>query len=568
MMRLLLSIALLCSQSWAATYYMATTGNDAASGTIGAPWQTLQFSTTNIAAGDTLYIRGGVYTGADNMTTIQPPNGKSSTTLRTTVAGYPGELPVFENPAQIVFTYTIFDCRNLTNWTFSGLMWSNVPRSMLLQDCRYCIVTNCVQTKMTTNDNWYAGINCWGASQFNRFEGNTFTNWGHLSSPVDLASPCNIKGTHLYLGNGLVDDQTWYNLVQSNVFGGGAHDLLQVDGGYNVVRGNYFHNEPWLPTNFWCQTIELGAEFNMYALYGGRSMKPGDGDIGPSLQVDQRNVIEDNIFAYSGPPGDGTRAAMFLELGFQFGIVRRNLMMFNIAGGVYFSSAGAAARVRTNMVYNNTFYDNGLSSVLGGSDFAAFRYDFTQQSTVQSSNVLVNNLHWGNTRGPYDPDIGTWQIVRTNWTNGVYPSFASTNGIPVDTIPHYISSAQARLLPDLHLLSNSPCIDVGTFLARAVAAGSGTTLVVDNSLYFSDGNRIVTGDTIQFQGQTNTSTVISNWWEGNTLYLSTPLTWVNGQGVTLAYRGTAPDMGAFEFDNGNNPLRTIRAVRARVSRIK
>ncbi|MDY6950542.1 MAG: right-handed parallel beta-helix repeat-containing protein [Thermodesulfobacteriota bacterium] len=43
------------------TYYLATTGSDGNAGTISAPWRTLQYSVTNLSAGDVLSMREGVY---------------------------------------------------------------------------------------------------------------------------------------------------------------------------------------------------------------------------------------------------------------------------------------------------------------------------------------------------------------------------------------------------------------------------------------------------------------------------------------------------------------------------
>ena len=45
----------------AATYYVSTTGLDAAAGTLAAPWLTWQKAFSTAEAGDTVYFRGGVY---------------------------------------------------------------------------------------------------------------------------------------------------------------------------------------------------------------------------------------------------------------------------------------------------------------------------------------------------------------------------------------------------------------------------------------------------------------------------------------------------------------------------
>jgi len=47
--------------STGATYYVATTGNDGNAGSLAQPWQTVQYAADAIAAGDTVFIRGGIY---------------------------------------------------------------------------------------------------------------------------------------------------------------------------------------------------------------------------------------------------------------------------------------------------------------------------------------------------------------------------------------------------------------------------------------------------------------------------------------------------------------------------
>src|SRR5262249_2829821 len=45
----------------AATYYVATTGNDSNTGSQAQAWLTLQKAANMVVAGDTVYIRGGTY---------------------------------------------------------------------------------------------------------------------------------------------------------------------------------------------------------------------------------------------------------------------------------------------------------------------------------------------------------------------------------------------------------------------------------------------------------------------------------------------------------------------------
>jgi Right handed beta helix region len=58
----MLATALLPSvATYAATYYVATTGNNSNPGTSSQPWQTVAYAADKMVAGDTTYVKGGVY---------------------------------------------------------------------------------------------------------------------------------------------------------------------------------------------------------------------------------------------------------------------------------------------------------------------------------------------------------------------------------------------------------------------------------------------------------------------------------------------------------------------------
>lgn len=70
--------------SWAASYYVATNGNDSNIGTIDLPWKTLN-KARSVGPGSTVYFRGGTYYG-----TLSPNNSGTSSAWITFTA-YPGE---------------------------------------------------------------------------------------------------------------------------------------------------------------------------------------------------------------------------------------------------------------------------------------------------------------------------------------------------------------------------------------------------------------------------------------------------------------------------------------------
>lgn len=67
------TILLVASTSFGATYYIATTGNDTTgTGTSGNPWATLHYGAAQLSAGDTLIVKNGTYTGTPDAGITHP----------------------------------------------------------------------------------------------------------------------------------------------------------------------------------------------------------------------------------------------------------------------------------------------------------------------------------------------------------------------------------------------------------------------------------------------------------------------------------------------------------------
>ncbi|MEH0545629.1 carbohydrate-binding protein [Streptomyces sp. B21-105] len=77
--------------------YVAPGGTDGAAGTQSAP-TTLTSAISRVAAGGTIYLRGGTYAYGSTVTVPATSNGTAA--ARTTLAAYPGETPVLNFSAQ------------------------------------------------------------------------------------------------------------------------------------------------------------------------------------------------------------------------------------------------------------------------------------------------------------------------------------------------------------------------------------------------------------------------------------------------------------------------------------
>jgi MYXO-CTERM domain-containing protein len=83
----------------AAEYYVSPTGSDSNAGTLAVPFATLQKAASTVAAGDTVWIRGGTYkitTPASSGAGIQLSKSGTSDTNRIKYWAYPGETPLLD----------------------------------------------------------------------------------------------------------------------------------------------------------------------------------------------------------------------------------------------------------------------------------------------------------------------------------------------------------------------------------------------------------------------------------------------------------------------------------------
>lgn len=88
----LLASALLATvEAHAATYYVATTGNNSNPGTSSKPWRTVAYAVPKMVAGDTTYVRGGTYTESNIRF------GRSGTqSAPIKLLNAPGEFPIIK----------------------------------------------------------------------------------------------------------------------------------------------------------------------------------------------------------------------------------------------------------------------------------------------------------------------------------------------------------------------------------------------------------------------------------------------------------------------------------------
>ena len=352
------------------------------------------------------------------------------------------------------------------------------------------------------------------------------------------------------------------NVVEANTFSKATHALWAIRcGNYNIIRGNYFHN-----------AIQKNGE-----------VYDCDGQAGNTkYNATKRNLIEGNEFAYTPSSGNASPWSGIQYAG-QDGIIRQNTFHDTVGPGLRMAIYGAEAQYNTgNRVYHNVFYGTDYAGVfieVGGTMVD----NVFKNNAFMKSLFVANDTRWSwwvntvagkpvqvmtgrldgfefDTNAFFNAQAGESWLMTYGWRNQVwsqqqdlswwetnYPQLIK-NSIEQDAA--FIDEANR----DFRLSSSSPLIDAGAFLTRTVNSGSGKIMTVADASYFYDGFGIPgeAGDTIQIIGQSVTATIVAVDYTSNTITLDRNLTWTNGQGVTLKFNGTAPDIGAFE--SGGAPI--------------
>ena len=120
------------------SYYVSPRGDDNGPGTIDHPWATIQHAADTMAAGDTLFLREGVY----NQTTVTENSGSQSDGYITFTA-YPGEIPVLDgtgvsesqNGFIIRNNYIKLSGLEIQNWDENGI-WIENSHHFEISDCK------------------------------------------------------------------------------------------------------------------------------------------------------------------------------------------------------------------------------------------------------------------------------------------------------------------------------------------------------------------------------------------------------------------------------------------------
>jgi len=498
-----------------AVYYIDTNNpnaNDSNLGTEALPWKTIAKANQTLAAGDTVYIRAGNYSNY-----IAPVNSGTSSN-RITYRSFGSDVVTIRD------TSAAMTLNGKSYITVQDINFYNCDRFMYLTNgANHNIIAYCHFDQVRNRSEW-AGSAIADNSSYNWVHHCRFSRYGAVVSGDDRGCVLDI-GTEDY-----TPDLTSHNVIEDCELFHGGHHVLGIYGMYNVIRRNYFHNEPWMTGTGDRGTTTYGNR-NVY--FAGYEVNSG------------RNLFEGNQVGYSSDPPDQVGATGML-LATASNIVRSNRFYHNDRAGLSMGLTSTYySNIIYNKIYNNTFFHNGINTDPDHAN-AGILFAVYSGTRIIAYNAIKNNILYRHplTYSAYGSARLADQIFAGNWDGGVQgdPLFVNASLL----LPDPMNAS----LPDFHLNSSSPCREAGTYLTTITSnSGAGMTFTVADAGYFMDGWGIegVEGDEIQIVGTSQRARIVSVNYTNNVITVDAALTWTQNQGIAMAYVGSAPDIGAHEF---------------------
>jgi parallel beta-helix repeat protein len=248
----LCSACLLSSQILeAATYYVATTGNDSNIGTESMPFRTIGKGVTVLYPGDKLYVKNGTY--PESFYGKIP--GGSSWSSPVTIAAYPGHsVTLRPNPGPDVVLYfkgvnqqyivvegLILDAINVGNAIkITYGTWDGYASRIRIKNCE---VKNArysgILTSINSGNNEFIGLKVHDNGSRPQYDHGFY-----LTSSNNLIEGCTVfnnktYGIQLYNSNRTVSNNIIRNnVIYDNAVGGDGYGIIITSGSGNKAYGN------------------------------------------------------------------------------------------------------------------------------------------------------------------------------------------------------------------------------------------------------------------------------------------------------------------------------------------
>jgi len=394
-----------------AGFYVSTTGNDSNPGTIDSPWRTIQHAANSVQAGDTVYVRSGVYS---EVVTIAVSGSAGGGPI--TFQNYPGETAVVDGSGLAVpssGTQGLFNIANQSYITIEGFEIRNYQTA------------NASATP--------AGIWISGSGSNIRIQSNIVHDIVTTSEQSGNAFGIAVYGTATTsLDSITIDSNQVYNLRTGN------SESVNVDGNVTdfAITNNIVHDN---------DNIGIDA-------IGFEGVAPS-----PSVDFARNGEISGNtIYNISAinNPGEGNEYdadGIYVDGGAQITVERNRVYQTDLGIEVASEHAGHVASsviVRNNLVYHSNSVGisiGGYASNVGGTDKCSIVNNTLFENDTQNTgsgefqvqyyatnNIFENNIVYATAQGLFINNFTTSEPNPVTADYNLY--YSSLNSSTVDFI--------------------------------------------------------------------------------------------------------------------------------------
>jgi hypothetical protein len=449
-------------------FYVSTTGSDSNPGTLSSPWRTIQHASNSVQAGDSVYVRGGVYNESVNISV-----SGSAIAGPITFQTYPGEQAIVDGTGLAPPTSGTQGLINIVNRSYISIQGleirnyqtssaSGTPAGIWVSGSgsNIQILNNLIHNIVTTSETTGSafGIAVYGTAAPASLDAVTISGNQVYNLRTGTSESVNVDGnvTNFAITNNVVHDN---DNIGIDVIG---FEGVSPDPAYDYARNG---------------TVAGNTIYNISAINN-----PGEGNQydangiyvdGGSQVVIERNLIHDvdiGIEMASEHQGHVT----------SFVIARNNVVYsansIGITIGGYASNVGGTDHCT---IVNNTLFQNDTKKTGSGEfqiQYYATNNIFKNNIVYASSQGLFINNYTKSEPDPADVDYNLYYSSLSSstanflWNGTNYVAFSSyQSATGKDSHSQYADPQFLSLtVPNLQIQPTSPAVNAGINLGLAV----------------------------------------------------------------------------------------------------